>query len=106
LITPHLIPRDGATYEDIPHLIFCSKQPKDSALCLFDPDGKGWKPTMWIADTTVPWASRWLYYYELWHFDGVWRGGGVGPATIAEIRAREADKASANDGARPRAENG
>jgi len=41
---------------------------------------------MWIADTTMLWAAKWLYFYELWHFDGVWRGGGVGPATIAEAR--------------------
>lgn len=27
-----------------------------------------------IADTIVPWASEWLYFYETWMTTGVWLG--------------------------------
>lgn len=88
LINPALAPRHVESFESIPHLIFCRERPEQSAMCLFDPDGARWMQTMWIADTTMPWAARWLYYYELWHYDGIWRAGGVGPTTIAELRAQ------------------
>jgi hypothetical protein len=87
LIEPKLAPRAGSTFAEIPHLIFHDEEPTRSALCLFDPDGKEWDSTMLIADTTVPWAARWLLYYELWHVDGIWRGGGVGYESIAAARA-------------------
>jgi hypothetical protein len=84
---PRLRPRHGKTFEEIPHLIFNSEKPELSGLCLFDPDGKEWSNKLLIADTTIPWAAEWLGYYELWHLDGVWRGSGVGPESIAEARA-------------------
>ena len=37
-----------------------------------------WRPTMRLADTIVPWASQWLFYYELWLTTGAWHGGGHG----------------------------
>ena len=30
-------------------------------------------------ETIVPWASLWLYYYEVWHATGEWLGGGEHP---------------------------
>ena len=36
---------------------------------------------MLLAKTTVPWASRWLYYYELWLVTGKWLGGGIAHST-------------------------
>ncbi len=89
LINPILTPREDSTFEDIPHLMYDSKHPERSGLCLFDPDGKEWIDHMLIADTTIPWAAKWLYFYELWHDDGKWRGGGVGAESIAGAR-REA----------------
>lgn len=93
---PPLQPREGATFSEIPHLLFHSERPELSGLCLFDPAGKEWSNKQLIADTTIVWAAEWLLYYELWHLDGVWRGGGVGPESIAEARAaaiyRETDK--------------
>ena len=83
---PPLLPREGGTYEEIPHLIFYSQHPELSGLCLFDPNGNEWSNKLLIADTTIAWAAEWLLYYELWHMDGVWRGGGVGPESIAEAR--------------------
>lgn len=84
---PTLQPREGGTFGEIPHLIFYSEHPELSGLCLFDPDGSEWSNKLLIADTTIVWAAEWLLYYELWHIDGVWRGGGVGPESIAEARA-------------------
>ena len=86
ILDPMLRPRPGGRYEDIPHLMFNSRLPTESALCLFDPDAKEWDPTLLIADTTVPWASEWLHYYECWHLDGVWRGSNSpGPKFMGEI---------------------
>jgi hypothetical protein len=95
---PPLRPREGATFEEIPHLLFYAERPELSGLCLFDPNGQEWSNKLLIADTTIVWAAEWLLYYELWHLDGQWRGGGVGPESIAEARAaaiyRETDKLS------------
>jgi hypothetical protein len=88
LLDPPLEPREAGKYENIPHLIFDEASPLTSGLCLFDPDGQEWSPNMLIADTTVPWAARWLYFYELWHFDGIWRGGGVGAESVGAARAQ------------------
>lgn len=87
---PKIRPRAGASFEDIPHLMFNGDDPALSGLCLFDPDGREWTPADLIADTTVPWACEWLHYYELWHMSGEWRGPSVGHHTIAEMRAAEA----------------
>ncbi|MCZ8164051.1 MAG: hypothetical protein O9336_18745 [Microcystis sp. LE19-98.1E] len=87
---PKIRPRAGASFEDIPHLIFNSDEPALSGLCLFDPEGREWSPADLIADTTVPWACEWLHYYELWHMTGEWRGPSVGYHTISEMREAEA----------------
>ncbi len=92
LVNPTLKPRDEGTFEDIPHLMFDNENPEHSGLCLFDPDGKEWTSNLLIADTTVPWTADWLRYYEFWHFDGIWRGGGVVPRTTAETRAQAIHK--------------
>ena len=87
LLKPQLRPREGTTFEEIPHLMFNTHDPEKSALCLFDPNGKQWSPAMLIADTTVPWVGRWLLYYELWLADGIWRGGGIGLESFAASQA-------------------
>jgi len=84
---PPLRPREGMSFEQIPHLIFNRDRPDLSGLCLFDPSGSQWSNKLLIADTTIPWAAEWLFYYELWHVDGKWLGGGVGPESIAEAWA-------------------
>ncbi len=45
-------------------------------LCLYSKDGGRWSPDKSIVSTIIPWASEWLYYYELWLIDGKWLGGG------------------------------
>jgi hypothetical protein len=59
----------------------------DGSLCLFRPSKKEWNGTMRISDTILPWASLWLYYYEIWLATGEWLGGGEHPTTEAEKQA-------------------
>lgn len=46
----------------------------DGSLCLFWPKEWRWKPAEAIAETLLPWAAVWLYYYELWLDTGEWLG--------------------------------
>jgi hypothetical protein len=48
-------------------------------LCLYDPRKDEWSPERLIADTVLPWASEWLFYYEGWLVTGEWTGGGTHP---------------------------
>ena len=59
--------------ETVPHRY------SDGSLCLYYPRHGEWGPESAIAETIVPWACEWLYYYELWHATGEWLGGGVHP---------------------------
>lgn len=34
---------------------------------------------MLIANTIVPWAVEWLFFYEVWLVTGEWGGGGEWP---------------------------
>jgi len=49
---------------------------KEQQICLYSPSKKEWKSTQYIVNTIIPWASEWLFYYELWLSDGEWFGGG------------------------------
>lgn len=49
-------------------------------LCLHLPGQ--WRPTMLLANTTVPWTSEWLLYYEIWLVTGEWHGGGHGSTEL------------------------
>ena len=79
---PELMPRGEA---EIPHLH------ADGTLCLHLPGE--WNSTMAIAETIVPWAALWLYYYEVWHATGEWCGGGAHPALRPSIARRLAEAA-------------
>lgn len=46
-------------------------------LCLYYRPVNEWSPSMYIADTIVPWSCEWLYYYEIWSVTGIWHGGGI-----------------------------
>jgi hypothetical protein len=48
----------------------------DNTLCLYH-SAKEWTPAMYLAETIVPWASEWLFHYEIWKGTGEWRGGGI-----------------------------
>ena len=60
--------------EPIPHRY------DNGSLCLWQPAHQEWKPTYWIVDTVLGWASLWLFFYELWHACGEWLGGGEHPS--------------------------
>ena len=71
VLEPQLQCRDGE--DRIPHMY------GQERLCLFLPGSGEWKPHDPIAITILPWASLWLYFYEVWHATGEWLGGGVHP---------------------------
>jgi len=58
--------------EKLPHVFSHEKQ----ELCLFSYGKNEWTRTKSICSTIIPWASEWLYYYELWLINGDWLGGG------------------------------
>lgn len=67
VITPELETRGG---ERPPHLY------SNGNLCLFYPKTKEWHGGLLLARTVVPWASEWLFHYEIWLAGGAWHGGG------------------------------
>lgn len=55
-----------------PHLYSFSQQ----KLCLYLPGKQDWSSSMNLADTIIPWACEWLFFYEMWLITGSWYGGG------------------------------
>lgn len=78
VISPEL--RRRIDDEDIPHMY------GQERLCLYLPGTREWQFDDPIALTILPWASLWLYFYELWHATGEWLGGGVHPEERKSIR--------------------
>ena len=68
-------------YEEgpIPHVYVNRAEQSLPYLCLFDPFNGEWTPSDLLAETTVPWAARYLYFYEGWLLTGKWSGGGRHP---------------------------
>lgn len=66
--------------------------------CLYLPGGAEWSNRRSLARTIIPWLALWLYYYELWHATGEWRGGGVehgAPALLVEAKPEPVEPPSA-----------
>ncbi|THD34554.1 MAG: hypothetical protein E7773_14990 [Sphingomonas sp.] len=63
----------------VPHVYGNPQDRSLPFLCLFDPYSGEWSPGDLIAATTVPWTSRYLYFYEGWLVTGKWLGGGRHP---------------------------
>jgi hypothetical protein len=78
----------------IPHVYVNRKEPSLPYLCLFDPFNAEWTPADLLAETTVPWTSRYLYFYEGWLLTGTWSGGGRHP-TQEEMDGNRQQKAIA-----------
>jgi hypothetical protein len=78
----------------IPHVYVNRKEPFQPYLCLFDPFNAEWTPADLLAETTVPWTSRYLYFYEGWLLTGTWSGGGRHP-TQEEMDGNSQQKAIA-----------
>lgn len=76
--TPGLRPKVFVKYpriKNVPGEILPHFNP-DNTLCLYH-SAKEWTPAMYLAETIVPWASEWLFHYEIWKGTGEWRGGGI-----------------------------
>lgn len=54
----------------LPHVWNHTRQ----VLCLHE--RRDWRPGTLIANSIVPWASEWLFFYEFWLVTGEWDGGG------------------------------
>jgi len=52
----------------------CRHLYRDSSLCLSWPKQWWWTAGQSLAETLVPWAAFWLYYYELWEETRKWCG--------------------------------
>lgn len=46
-------------------------------LCLYYGPFGEWNDSMFLARKIVPWASEWLFFYELWVITGEWLGEGI-----------------------------
>lgn len=57
----------------LPHVYSTPKQ----ELCLYYPKDNEWHPGMYYVKSLIPWASEWLYHYEIWVGTGEWHGGGI-----------------------------
>lgn len=66
VLSPALQP-DGAGL--LPHVY------DTGALCLNR--AREWRPDRLFIDTAIPWALEWLFHYELWLADHIWRGDGI-----------------------------
>ncbi len=87
IIDPPLRPRRGDPEGELPHVYYVGSGSLDVVLCMFDPEGHEWSPSMRLAETTVPWTIDWLASYEGWRATGEWVGGGRHPAvaTLPEV---------------------
>jgi hypothetical protein len=71
----------------IPHLYPNNTGIEGTKLCLYLPKNEKkkkrrasqWQSTDFIADSIIPWASLWLFYFEDWLFSDDWEGGGEHP---------------------------
>ena len=46
----------------------------DGSLCLYHRSENPWFGDQYIADTIVPWACEWCYFYEVWLQTDQWYG--------------------------------
>lgn len=69
----------------LPHVYNTSEQ----HLCLYYRPAREWNSSLFISDTIIPWASEWLFFYEIWLSTGVWHGGGIHSITEAEKQAEK-----------------
>jgi hypothetical protein len=67
------------TGEKPPHIYEHPGPVSGWSLCLYDTRTGQWEPNRPIAETIIPWAAEWLFFYEGWLIDGHWAGGGEHP---------------------------
>lgn len=69
VVKPQIKYNEGG--KKVPHLY------RDGSLCLYYPDYNEWSYRDSWAETLIPWASLWLFYYEIWKETNQWLGGGI-----------------------------
>lgn len=79
---------EAVTGKRLPHVFALN------TLCLHTLS-RSWIASRLVADTLVPWASEWLFFYELWlATGGEWFGEGVHPAAgLRDSRKPSREKA-------------
>lgn len=79
-------------YEDgpIPHVYWDDEDLDRPILCLFSLEGREWGLDDLIAETTILWAARWLFFYEGWLATKKWKGGGRHPGRHSDGKRIEA----------------
>ena len=70
VLSPKLVFPEG---HKLPHVYSHQNQ----EICLYYPPAKEWHDGMLFTKTILPWASEWLYHYEIWAATGEWHGGGI-----------------------------
>jgi hypothetical protein len=65
-------------------------------LCLWMPKLKEWNWHMKLTETYIPWALRWLYYFEDWLYSGDWAGGGAHPESARRRYGAQSMRNSSN----------
>ncbi|MDD3193046.1 MAG: hypothetical protein PHE47_04240 [Oscillospiraceae bacterium] len=67
----------GLDRPNFPHKFHTDYEKKQVDLCLHL--RYEFTSSMLIADTIIPWAIEWLYFYEIWLATDTWCGGGKHP---------------------------
>lgn len=80
---------EGRTIPHIYSTVHDKWNPSAVCLCLYHPDRGERRTGMFIADTLVPWAILWLYFFESWLATNAWEGGGEHPGVDAAHTACE-----------------
>ena len=62
---------------EFPHKFDIDDESKMVRICIYR--NAEFTSSKLLANTIVPWAIEWLYYYELWLATGEWLGGGEHP---------------------------
>lgn len=85
VLKPNILKRPQGISK-LPH-VYSTKQQQ---LCLYYPNGKEWNASKYFVHTIIPWASEWLFHYEIWYAtNGIWTGGGVVHENEAEAVYQE-----------------
>lgn len=80
---PHLTLVSG---KGLPHVFMLN------TLCLHT-YSRSWIAAKLLADTLVPWAVEWLFFYEIWlATGGIWLGEGEHPTPLSDVPDRASAK--------------
>ena len=71
---------------DFPHNYGIDRKKREVELCLYR--GQEFTSRKLLAETIIPWAIEWLYFYEGWLATGKWLGGGEHP----RVKRRESNE--------------